>query len=172
MARPVRVERCEKHRIAKKPCHRHYRPLPSRACASRSARAAAAASNAWPVGRSPVRLPGTTSRPAGRHRLLDAVSAQCAVRPHPASGVSHDAASAVNGDGLGRRTVCGRKTNETGQVIVLNIDEAQHAITSTVGTDAWFALKAARDELNSSAHHCLRIVATGSNRDKSVRRNL
>jgi hypothetical protein len=29
-----------------------------------------------------------------------------------------------------------------------------------------FALKAARDELNSSEHFGLRIVATGSNRDK------
>ncbi len=57
-------------------------------------------------------------------------------------------------------------SDETGQVIVLIIDEAQHAITSTAGSDALFALKAARDELNGSAHHGLRIVATGSNRDK------
>lgn len=49
---------------------------------------------------------------------------------------------------------------------VLIVDEAQHAITSDTGTNALFALKAARDELNSSAHHGLRIVATGSNRDK------
>ena len=50
--------------------------------------------------------------------------------------------------------------------IVLIIDEAQHAITSDKGYDALFALKAARDELNSSKHHGLRIVATESNRDK------
>lgn len=50
--------------------------------------------------------------------------------------------------------------------IVLIIDEAQHAITTDQGYDALFALKAARDELNSSSHHGLRIVATGSNRDK------
>jgi hypothetical protein len=49
---------------------------------------------------------------------------------------------------------------------VLIVDEAQHAITSELGTHALFALKAARDELNSSSHHGLRIVATGSNRDK------
>lgn len=49
---------------------------------------------------------------------------------------------------------------------VLIVDEAQHAITSELGANALFALKAARDELNSSAHHGLRIVATGSNRDK------
>ncbi|MEX5618452.1 ATP-binding protein, partial [Pseudomonas syringae] len=49
---------------------------------------------------------------------------------------------------------------------VLMIDEAQHAITTEAGVAALFALKAARDELNSSRHHGLRIVCTGSNRDK------
>ena len=49
---------------------------------------------------------------------------------------------------------------------MLIIDEAQHAITTDKGYDALYALKAARDELNSSRHHGLRIVATGSNRDK------
>ncbi len=57
-------------------------------------------------------------------------------------------------------------SDETRSLIVLVIDEAQQAITSPKGSDALFALKAARDELNSSAHHGLRIVATGSNRDK------
>lgn len=56
--------------------------------------------------------------------------------------------------------------------IVMIIDEAQHALTSQSGNDALFALKAARDELNSSRHFGLRIVATGSNRDKlAVLRN-
>lgn len=50
--------------------------------------------------------------------------------------------------------------------IVLMIDEAQHALTTEKGSDALFALKAARDELNSSKFYGLRIVATGSNRDK------
>ena len=57
-------------------------------------------------------------------------------------------------------------SDESRTVTVLIVDEAQHAITSELGTNALFALKAARDELNSSAHHGLRIVATGSNRDK------
>lgn len=57
-------------------------------------------------------------------------------------------------------------SDETGQIIVLMIDEAQHAITTQEGVEALFALKAARDELNSSAHHGLRLVCTGSNRDK------
>jgi len=50
--------------------------------------------------------------------------------------------------------------------IVLVIDEAQHAITTDGGTHALFSLKAARDELNSTRHKGLRVVATGSNQDK------
>lgn len=57
-------------------------------------------------------------------------------------------------------------SDEVRKPIVLIIDEAQHAITSQGGMDALFALKAARDELNSSSHHGLRVIATGSNRDK------
>jgi hypothetical protein len=57
-------------------------------------------------------------------------------------------------------------SDELKQPIVLIIDEAQHAIVSEKGYDALFALKAARDELNSSSHFGLRVVATGSNRDK------
>lgn len=57
-------------------------------------------------------------------------------------------------------------SDEIKRPIALVIDEAQHAITSQGGLDALFALKAARDELNSSRHHGLRIIATGSNRDK------
>lgn len=57
-------------------------------------------------------------------------------------------------------------SDDTGKIIVLIIDEAQHAITTPEGGEALFALKAARDELNSSAHHGLRLVCTGSNRDK------
>jgi hypothetical protein len=57
-------------------------------------------------------------------------------------------------------------SDEIKQVVVLIIDEAQHAITTDVGIAALFALKAARDELNSTHHHGLRVVCTGSNRDK------
>ena len=57
-------------------------------------------------------------------------------------------------------------SDDAGKMIVLVIDEAQHAITSESGSDALFALKAARDELNSSRHKGLRVVATGSNQDK------
>ncbi len=57
-------------------------------------------------------------------------------------------------------------SDEVKAPIALLIDEAQHAITTDGGYEALFALKAARDELNSSLHFGLRIVATGSNRDK------
>jgi len=57
-------------------------------------------------------------------------------------------------------------SDEANKPIVLIIDEAQHAITTEGGTNALFALKAARDELNSSRHRGLRVVATGSNQDK------
>lgn len=57
-------------------------------------------------------------------------------------------------------------SDETTKMIVLIIDEAQHATSSDAGVAALFSLKAARDELNSSRHHGLRIVCTGSNRDK------
>ncbi|KPF42987.1 ATPase [beta proteobacterium AAP121] len=70
------------------------------------------------------------------------------------------------GDGISLSAALAALSDETGKVIVLIVDEAQHAITSERGNDALFALKAARDELNSSRHKGLRVVATGSNRDK------
>jgi hypothetical protein len=57
-------------------------------------------------------------------------------------------------------------SDEARRPIVLIIDEAQHAITTEAGANALFALKAARDELNSSDHFGLRVVCTGSNREK------
>jgi hypothetical protein len=57
-------------------------------------------------------------------------------------------------------------SDATEHMIVLVIDEAQHAITTGAGADTLFALKAARDQLNGSAHFGFRLIATGSNRDK------
>lgn len=56
-------------------------------------------------------------------------------------------------------------SKQNNRPIVLVIDEAQHALTSTEGVNAMFALKAARDELNLQGLG-LYLVATGSNRDK------
>ncbi len=52
------------------------------------------------------------------------------------------------------------------KMIIMIIDEAQHAMTTPKGSDALFALKAARDLLNASGNNGFRLVATGSNRDK------
>ncbi|MBV0910797.1 AAA family ATPase [Anianabacter salinae] len=55
----------------------------------------------------------------------------------------------------------------TGRDVALVIDEAQHALSSTAGLDAIFALKAARDEMNQrSTGQRLSLVFTGSHRDK------
>ena len=57
-------------------------------------------------------------------------------------------------------------SDEVKKLIVLIIDETQQAITTDEGVAALFALKAARDELNSSKHYGLRIVCIGSNQNK------
>lgn len=57
-------------------------------------------------------------------------------------------------------------SDATSKVIVLILDEAQHAITTAAGNEAMFVLKSARDELNSQGHFGLRLVCSGSNRDK------
>lgn len=57
-------------------------------------------------------------------------------------------------------------SSKTNKMIVMIVDEAQHAMTSAKGIDALFALKAARDLLNASQRKGFRLVATGSNRDK------
>lgn len=55
----------------------------------------------------------------------------------------------------------------TGKLIVLIIDEAQHAQMTEAGLNAMFALKAARDHLTQGREKdALRLVFTGSNRDK------
>ncbi|CAJ0813767.1 hypothetical protein LMG19087_01875 [Ralstonia wenshanensis] len=51
--------------------------------------------------------------------------------------------------------------------VVLIIDEAQHALSTEAGTNAMFALKAARDQMNQGVvEPRLFLVFTGSNRDK------
>ena len=57
-------------------------------------------------------------------------------------------------------------SSHTGKMIALLVDEAQHANTSEAGANALFALKAARDALNGGDRAGLRVVATGSNRDR------
>lgn len=76
----------------------------------------------------------------------------------------------INKVGIGQGKSFAKALSElsdaTGAMIVLVIDEAQHAMTTEAGATALFSLKAARDELNGSTHHGFRLIATGSNRDK------
>jgi hypothetical protein len=52
------------------------------------------------------------------------------------------------------------------KIIVLVIDEAQHTATTEAGSQAMFALKAARDHLNAPGARGLRIICTGSSQSK------
>lgn len=55
----------------------------------------------------------------------------------------------------------------TQQPVLLIIDEAQHALTTSAGINAMFAIKSARDQLNSLTQSpSLMLIFTGSNRDK------
>lgn len=55
----------------------------------------------------------------------------------------------------------------SGKLIVLIVDEAQHALNTPAGVETMFALKAARDHLNSGmGPDGIRMVFTGSSRDK------
>jgi hypothetical protein len=81
-------------------------------------------------------------------------------------GLGFDVAKVGLGTGVTLSAALATLSDRLKAPIVLMIDEAQHAATTEGGNNALFALKAARDALNSSAHHGLRIVATGSSRPK------
>ncbi len=60
-----------------------------------------------------------------------------------------------------------RLRQKSGKPLALLVDEAQHALSTEAGTQAMFALKAARDRLNQGTKGWgLHLVMTGSNRDK------
>lgn len=60
-----------------------------------------------------------------------------------------------------------RLLNEmTNKPVLLVIDEAQHALTTNEGLNTMFAIKSARDQLNTSSKTTLMLAFTGSNRDK------
>lgn len=55
----------------------------------------------------------------------------------------------------------------SGRMVVMIVDEAQHALNTDAGINAMFALKAARDALNLGGDSPgLRLILTGSSRDK------
>lgn len=81
-------------------------------------------------------------------------------------GLNFDVSRVGLGTGITLSAALAALSDALKRPIVLIIDEAQQAATTPSGNDALFALKAARDELNSSNHHGLRIVATGSSQAK------
>jgi len=81
-------------------------------------------------------------------------------------GLQLDIAKVGIGSGKTIAQAFAELSDATEKMIVLIIDEAQHAITTEAGATALFALKATRDLLNGSSHHGFRLIATGSNRDK------
>jgi hypothetical protein len=83
-----------------------------------------------------------------------------------AGGLEIDMAKVGSVTGKSFTKALAELSDATRSMIVLVIDEVQHAATTAAGATALFSLKAARDELNGSAHHGFRLIATGSNRDK------
>jgi hypothetical protein len=82
------------------------------------------------------------------------------------AGIQLDIGKVGIGSGKTIAKALAELSDATKAMIVLVIDEAQHAITTDAGASALFALKAARDQLNGSNHYGFRLIATGSNRDK------
>jgi len=74
----------------------------------------------------------------------------------------------VDNVGLGRKVTLARAfaalSEEVKKPISLILDEAQDAISTPDGSNTMFALKATRDELNSSSYYGFRLVAVGSDR--------
>ncbi|MDH3210251.1 MAG: ATP-binding protein [Burkholderiaceae bacterium] len=103
---------------------------------------------------------------AGKEGVIARLARSAGMDKVNVGGLSFDMDRVGLGTGVSATRALAALSDETAQRIVLIIDEAQHALTTEAGADAMFALKAARDELNSSSHHGMRIVATGSNRDK------
>jgi hypothetical protein len=81
------------------------------------------------------------------------------------NGLSFDLSQLGLGADASLADALGALSKVHGQMIVLVIDEAQHALTSTEGMNALFGLKAARDALNLAGKG-MQVIATGSNRDK------
>jgi len=65
--------------------------------------------------------------------------------------------------------VLGHLGTAANRPIVVILDEAQHTLTTKAGDAAMFALKSARDQLNTPDGHQLLLVFSGSDRDKLLR---
>jgi len=98
--------------------------------------------------------------------LIAKLTKQSGVVKLKVGGVEIDTGSIGKAKGITLAAALAALSDSLGKPIALIIDEAQHAVTTTAGSNTLFALKAARDELNGSHHHGLRLICTGSSRDK------
>lgn len=85
------------------------------------------------------------------------------------AGVEIDFSRVGQSDGTSIPQVLALLSQEVRRQIVLILDEAQHTLTTEAGEAAMFALKSARDQLNSPEEHRLLLVFSGSDRDKLLR---
>lgn len=83
-----------------------------------------------------------------------------------ALGVSVDLAKIGQPDGMTISDAISLVNKKKNKTIALIIDEAQHSITSEKGLNAMFALKSARDTLNSTTERNLLLIFTGSHRGR------
>jgi hypothetical protein len=84
-------------------------------------------------------------------------------------GVEIDLSRVGQPDGTSIPQVLELLSRQAGCPIVLILDEAQHALTTEAGESAMFALKSARDQMNSPNNHRLLLIFSGSDRDKLLR---
>ena len=85
------------------------------------------------------------------------------------AGVEIDLSRVGQPDGTSIPQVLELLSRQAGCPIVLILDEAQHALTTEAGESAMFALKSARDQMNSPDNRRLLLVFSGSDRDKLLR---
>ena len=85
------------------------------------------------------------------------------------AGIKVDASKIGKTDGMTLHQVLAGIRKQTGKVIVLIIDEAQHALTTPEGDATMSALKSARDQLKDTNGAGLLLVMSGSHRDKLMR---
>jgi hypothetical protein len=98
--------------------------------------------------------------------LIAKLTKQSGITKLSVGGVEIDTQSIGKAGGATLASALAALSDSLQKPIALIIDEAQHAVTTGAGSNTLFALKAARDELNSSQHHGLRLICTGSSRDK------
>lgn len=108
---------------------------------------------------------------AAQIRKIQGVAAQlvAALSKVNLAGVEIDLSRVGQPDGTSIPQVLDLLSRQSQRQIVLILDEAQHTLTTEAGESAMFALKSARDQMNSPGKLRLLLVFSGSDRDKLLR---